>query len=318
MFKVIITDTLYNRIVAEEELKEEKARSYLYKLMERQPVEIISVEKTAQLRSHPKKLLDNPSSLYVLDIPILEANGMQKSYGVMCLSRDNLSISQLIDVNDIYTPEPNTKKDKGWDTVLDNVETLPSNALILTDRYLFATRGNDLGDGLANIKAILNEMLPRQFEGEAYHVAVIFCKDQKHESYKSLSTIAEKLEDIKRQMGRPYTITMELLGIAEGSDIYNDLHDRRIISNYCYVEATHKLAAYNKNNEGTVSQALIPMALFTIGSLNGNFASPLDSINQTLSAIRDFNKSVKDKTDLFYAVDGKNKKCKGITNRLVR
>lgn len=321
MFKVIITDTIYNQIVAAEEKKDKNARSYLYKLMQQQQTQKITEAEASHLKSHPEDVLKNPSSLYILDVARNEAAGIQKKYGVMCLSSDNLQISQLIDVNDIHIPEPKRKRGRGWDTVLDSVENLPSNALLISDRYLFSFRSNDAGDGLINVRSILNELLPHQFEGKDYHVTIIFDKDKIHDSY-SFEEIVFKLNNIKDQLGRTYPIMMEVLGITEDCDIYLNMHSRRIISNYYLVEASHKLAAFNKEDEGTVQQTLIPLALFTESSLNGFSASPLDSINQTLTTIRDFHKSLSSKKyhdDYVYAVNGKcMEKCMGIRSRLIK
>ncbi len=321
MFKVIISETIYNQIVSVEGKKEKKVRSYLYKLMHQQPIVKLSAAETDHLKSHPEEVLKNPSSLYVLDVTHSEALRIQNAYGVLCLSSDSLQISPLIDINDIHVPEPKKKKGRGWDSVLDSVENLPSNALLISDRYLFSFRSSDAGDGLINIRNILNELLPHQFEGNDYHVTVIFDKDKIHDSY-SFDEIVIKLYNITQQLGRTYPIMLEVLGITEECSIYLNLHSRRIISNYYFVEASHKLAAFNKENEGTVQQTLIPFALFTEGSLNGISASPLESINQTLTAIKEFHKTIssnKSHNDYVYAVNGKRmEKCMGIRNRLIK
>ena len=67
--------------------------------------------------------------------------------------------------------------------------------------------------------------------------------------------IASQLEIVKQQLKRDYPITMEVLGITSDCPIYNKLHNRMIISNYYMVEASHKLAAFNKEI-GTARQLL--------------------------------------------------------------
>ena len=96
-----------------------------------------------------------------------------------------------------------------------------------------------------------------------------------------------------------------------------------IISNYYLVEASHKLAAFNKD-KGTARQMLIPMALFTESSLNGNSTPPLDAIEHTLSTLRKFSKSLSYLSEsahsiYLYAVNGKRMdKCFSIRNRLIK
>ena len=320
MFKICISDTLYQRIIGTEEQKAPAARSNLYKLLKQQPVQILTASENEEFKAHPQNVLKNPSALYILNITAAEALGIQKSYGVMCMSGDAINISPLIDVNDIHVSNEGEKLGRGWDSVLDSVEKLPSNALLLTDRYLFAFRSPNAGDGLANIKDILIQLLPQQFMGGDYHITVVFDNINKHESY-SFGEIATKLNKIKTQLGRDYPIMMEVLGITPDCPIYNKLHNRMILSNYYMVEASHKLAAFNKDM-GTARQMLIPLTLFTESSLSGTSTPPLDAMNQTVLTLRDFSKSLpklSDHTTYSYAVNGKvMEKCLGMRNRMIK
>lgn len=314
MFNIVISDTIYNRIIASNE------GSPLHRLLKQQPSRLLSSADTDYLKQHPEEVLRSPSSLYILDVQPAEALSIRRSFGVMCLSGDNPDITPLIDVNDIHISNEHEKLGRGWDSVLDSVEKLPSNALLLTDRYLFAFRHPNAGDGLANIHDILNELLPQQFEGGDYHVTIVFDDRSKHSSY-TFDEIATKLNRIKTQLGRNYPIMMEVLGITPDCSIYNKLHNRLIVSNYYLVEAGHKLAAFNKD-QGTARQMLIPMTLFTEASLNGTSTPPLKAIEQTVSTLREFSKSLSQLSDhsvYLYAVNGKRmEKCMGIRNRLIK
>ena len=322
MFKVYISDSVYDRIVSTEEKRSTAGRSNLYKLLKQQPVQILTAKDTDRFKLHPENVQKNPSSLYILDITSAEALAIQRTYGVMCVSGDSPNISPLIDVNDIHIAKEQEKLGRGWDTVLDSVEQLPSNALLLTDRYLFAFRRPNAGDGIANIKDILTQLLPIQFTGGNYHVTIVFDNMAKDDNY-SFAEIAKLLEDVKQQISRDYPITMEVLGITHDCPIYKKLHNRMIISNYYIVEASHKLAAFNKDM-GTARQMLIPMALFTESSLNGNSTPPLDAINYTLATLRKFSKSLtylpeSTHNTYLYAVNGKvMEKCLSIRNRLIK
>ena len=314
MFNIVISDTIYNRIIASNE------GSPLHRLLKQQPSRLLSSADTDYLKQHPEEVLKSPSSLYILDVQPAEALSIRRSFGVMCLSGDNPDVTPLIDVNDIHISNEHEKLGRGWDSVLDSVEKLPSNALLLTDRYLFAFRHPNAGDGLANIHDILNELLPQQFEGGDYHVTIVFDDRSKHSSY-TFDEIATKLNRIKTQLGRNYPIMMEVLGITPDCSIYNKLHNRLIVSNYYLVEAGHKLAAFNKD-QGTARQMLIPMTLFTEASLNGTSTPPLKAIEQTVSTLREFSKSLSQLSDhsvYLYAVNGKRmEKCMGIRNRLIK
>ena len=320
MFKIYISDTIFQGIISTEEQKAMSFRSYLYKLLKQQPVQILTASESEEFKAHPENVLRSPSAIYILDITGAEALSIQRTYGVMCLSGEAIDISPLIDVNDIHISNEREKLGRGWDSVLDSVEKLPSNALLLTDRYLFASRHPNAGDGIANIRDILNELLPQQFFGGDYHITVVFDNMAKHTTY-TFNDIATQLNKLKQQLGRNYPIMMEVLGITPDSAIYNKLHSRLIISNYYMVEAAHKLAAFNKE-VGTARQTLIPLALFTESSLNGTSTPPLKAIGQTLTTLRDFSKSLQklpDHSTNLYAVNGQRMdKCLSIRNRLLK
>ena len=320
MFKVYISESIYKDVINAEEQKQASARSQLYKLLKQQQVEMLDSAETEQLRAHSEEVQKHPSSLYILNIPIADTMRIQVSYGVMCLSAEALNISPLIDVNDIHISNEREKLGRGWDSVLDSVETLPSNALLLTDRYLFAFRNPDAGDGLANIHDILDQLLPQRFLGGDYHVTIVFDDINKHKSY-TFDEIATKLNRIKTQLGRDYPIMMEVLGITPDCFIYNKLHNRLIVSNYYLVEAAHKLAAFN-HDKGTARQTLLPLALFTESSLHGTSTPPLRVIEQTASTLREFSQSLSKLTDhstYQYAVNGQRmERCISIRNRLVK
>ncbi len=343
MFKVFIAEKILREIIQAESRRPVNARSNLFKVLKSAmnlyvAMDTPDIEWIKQLKkeyglvadttrtdyikkipANPESVLKNPSSLFLLDIPFAEAKKIQKEYGVMCLSADNPDISPLIDVNDIHISNEREKLGKGWDTVLNSVEKLPSNALLLTDRYMFAFRKPHAGDGIANIHEILGQLLPQEFNGGEYHVTIIFDNINKDTSY-TFNDIATQLNRIKQQLGRPYSIMMEVLGITPDCSIYSKLHNRLIISNYYLVEASHKLAAFNKDR-GTARQLLLPMALFTESSLNGNSTPPLKAIDLTIATLGEFSKFLSrlhDHKVYYYAVNGKRmEKCIALRNRLI-
>ena len=318
MFSIYISSSIYQTIISAEEHADDSSRSSLCSLLKQQQVLLLSAEATNQLKEKPENVLKSPSSLFILDITPAEASYIQGAYGVMCLSGENPDVSALIDVNDVHISNEHEKLGRGWDSVLDSVEKLPSNALLLTDRYLFTSRHPNAGDGIENIHDILDELLPLHFFGDEYHVTVIFDKQSKHSSY-TFNEIATRLNRLKLQLNRDYPIMMEVLGISPDCSLYKKLHNRLIVSNYYLVEAGHKLAAFNKNM-ATARQTLLPMALFTEGSLRGTSTPPMKAIEQTVAAVREFSESLSKLVDhkvYSYAVNGRcMEPCLGIRNRL--
>ena len=319
MFNIFITESLHNSITEAEGRKPTQQRSNLYKILSKYKKEIhtLSSDETLKLKNSPEKFLNNPSSLYILDITKDEAAAIQEQYGVMCLSGDNPDVSALIDVNDAFVSNKFHQLEKGWDSVLDSVESLPSNALILADRYLFKNIEAKDGDGFDNIEVILDQLLPQQFAGGDYHVCILFNKEK---SAFNFSDIANGLEIVRQGIDRPYQIKMEVIGFDTHTSIHDKLHNRVIISNYYMVEAGHKLAAFNRYY-GTARQTIYPLALFTESSLMGASSAPLRAIKQNLAAIKDFSELVT-KVETFdkylYALNGERKDCNGIQNRLLK
>lgn len=320
MFKIIISEQFYGKIKQEEEGRAPQEQSYLFKLLQQQPVQLLKEDDTKRYIAHPENVLKNPSALYILDIPAADALAIQRMYGVMCLSSSAPDITSLIDVNDEHTTGKKEPLDKGWDSVLDSVEYLPSNALILIDRYLFKNIEAYNGNGFDNVSSILKELLPQEL-GTTYHITIVFERKEIDPLY-SFDTIAKRLYENVEEMGHSYPITMEVLGVVEPLRLYYSTHNRRIVSNYFVVKMDHKLAAFNKNI-GTTDQTIIPQVLFTEDSINHHSSPPLKSMQQITTALRDFSQSLMKpsmKHELYsYAVNGRSlDRCIAIRNRLIK
>jgi hypothetical protein len=316
MFKVYISESAYKGIIS----SSTTGQAYLGKLLKQQPLQVLTPSDTEAYRAHPENMLKNPTALYILDIPAADALAIQRMYGVMCLSSSAPDITPLIDVNDEHTTEKRVPTGRGWDSVLDSVEHLPSNALILNDRYLFKTTNAVYGNGFDNIRSILTELLPRELNTK-YHIAVIFDRNVTDPLY-NFDSIAKRIYDIAQEFKKPYEIVTEVLGLSEGKDIYYKFHNRRIVSNYYVVKMDYSLAAFNKT-EGTSEQTIIPQVLFTEESLNKRSSAPLQSMQQITKALQSFSESLKspsmDHNSYSYAINGQQKnQCLTITNRLIK
>ncbi|MBR1682015.1 MAG: hypothetical protein IJ767_05705 [Bacteroidaceae bacterium] len=314
--KIFIADKTLLRIDAEEKQKPKDKRSFLYKLVCAYPNDLV-VLKGNQVQPE-EQLLQHPSSLYVLDVPILEAERLQKSYGVCCVGGEHPSIATLIDTNDEHTTNDGEPLGQGWATALQSLRGVPSNALLLSDRYLFTNVSAGKGNGIANVHAILDVLLPQRFLGE-YHVTIVFDVEKIHTTY-TFNDIVARLERVKQSLHRDYPIMMEVLGISEDCPVYTKLHNRRIVSNYYIVKAEHRLAAFN-GNIATSQQTITPQVLFTVDSLNGHSTPPLKSIEQMTAALRSFShwtRNLMDHSAYCYAVNGERmERCRGVRNRMV-
>ena len=344
MFKVFIAEKILRNIIQAESQRPNNSLSILFKVLKSAKNLYVAMDapdsawikqlkdnydlvadttKTEYIKmipANPESVLKNPSSLFILDIPYTEAKKIQVEYGVLCRSSEDTNVSTLIDINDEHTTDKYQRLGGGWDTVLDSVEFLPSNALILTDRYLFKTNYAKYGNGFDNVRSILTELLPPELI-TTYHITVVFDKYSIDPSY-DFETIAKRLNYIKEEFNRPYMIMMEVLGMTEYNNLYYHLHNRRIVSNYFVVKMDYSLAAFNKTI-GTADQTITPQVLFTEDSLSRKSTPPLKSMIQIVSALRGFSKSLQfsstNHNNYNYAVDGKcMEKCMAIRNRLIK
>ena len=152
MFKVFIAEKILRNIIQAESQRPNNTRSNLFKILKSAKKLYVAMdapdeawikqlkdnyglvadttrtEYIKKIPTKPESVLKNPSSLFILDIPPAEAKKIQVEYGVICRSGVDLNISTLIDINDEHTTDKNEPLGKGWDTVLDSVEFLPSNA----------------------------------------------------------------------------------------------------------------------------------------------------------------------------------------------
>ena len=342
MLKIFAPETALKRFIAAEEQRAETAHTYLYRIMRRLKTVCLAAAapdrewadrmrrqhaisadygQTAfvnALAVHPERVLEHPSALYILDVTATEAERIQKSFGVVCMSADSPGAALLIDTNDEHTTGDREPLSGGWGTVLRSLRGVPSNALLLTDRYLFSAVAPRAGNGIDNVRSILDALLPQRFLGE-YQVTVVFDDDSRHPSY-TFADIAKRLADLRADLRRDYPIVVEALGITPDSAVYNKLHNRRIVSNYFVVKAEHKLAAFN-GDRGTSLQTITPQVLFTADSLTGRSTPPLKSIDHAIAALREFAQSLPRLCDhgvYRYALNGQcMSRCPGIRNRLL-
>ena len=70
MFKVFISDSIYRKIITSEEKKASSERSYLYKLLKKQPVQIVTPEEETNIKNNALGIVDQniiPLALFTQD-----------------------------------------------------------------------------------------------------------------------------------------------------------------------------------------------------------------------------------------------------------
>jgi len=246
------------------------------------------------------RVLENPNAIFLLDISVKEAEIIQNRYGVICQSIDAIDDEVLTKAYEYDLSEGQEGVD--WDIYFDkNNHTLPSNALIICDRYIFSadsksdakTTQDALDLGLSNIRGILNSVLPKRHNDE-YNILIVFDsstfnKDEEQEvkMFKSIIDNLKNYADGNKRV-RHYKIRFDLISIDHNCINYKKLHNRRIISNYFVVRADYKLQAF-KENISMATQTIFYDALFSkiVPMKPSGPDSPIKSQLQTVNSIRE-------------------------------
>ncbi len=267
------------------------------------------------IRLNPSKVLDNPFSVFFLDIPSDKAKTIQRTYGVIFKNEDDIDDTELSKWREINSVEHETNHN--WTEFLKGIKESPINSIIISDRYIF--KNDDKKDilgkrntsGMDNIINILDAILPNQFTKKyPFHVFVLFSwstgsneNDKCKIPFKDLSQ--ELNLRIIQEIDRPYTIKFELLSVIPDSFNYELTHNRRVITNYHVIRVEHKLSAF-KNNISDCTQTLNWDSLFSKG-INDNNDPPFTNLKVLLNGLKHINEyglSNKETCMYEYSCDG--------------
>lgn len=219
------------------------------------------------LKDKPETVLNEPQAAFLLDVNEDAAEMIQKEYGVICQSTDDLTICKLAAPDGKLTLFTGSIE-HSWKELFNDGTKMPSNALIIIDRYIFgyeskAKSGYD--DGIINIERILLNVLPPTLNCD-YHVLILFDEKQSSDRYFDLSKVDLTLERFKRDyLKRPYNIEIELFSVSSKAYNYECTHNREIISNYFISSADHLLKAFRKDGRAICNQDLRLEYLYSHG-----------------------------------------------------
>lgn len=197
--------------------------------------------------------LNEPQGAFLLDVDKETAESIQRQYGIICQSTSNLASCPL-DLEEEKIPLRKGKKSKSWQEIFANVKEVPSNALIIIDRYIFSNDGvTDIQDGINNIKNIIKGIIPDHLSCD-YHILILFDSFCSQEGY-NLENLAEALDAFKRiELNRDFNIIIELYSITNQCFNYDITHNRKIISNYYKVFADHLFKAFLPSGNASCTQ----------------------------------------------------------------
>lgn len=262
-------------------------------------------ELISEIKEDNSKVLELVNPAYILDFKEEEAKAIQEKYGVIFLPTLNtpkpIIAKRGWDIDTTDDSKPNT-----WDFFL-NKNKVPFNSLVIVDRYFFSCQtGESFEDSLFNLRAILNALLPSKAMHK-FTVSVIF--DESKSDYE-MQELATKVNKVKKSIIGKTPFVLELISIDSNCYMYEETHDRFIISNYFVINATHKIKAFNANKNSLCGQKLFFDYLYSKGIDEDDISStPEVSQDRILKAICDSVHT--SKSEIHYAVNGQTSK-KGV------
>lgn len=194
-------------------------------------------------------LVSTPRSIYFLDITKAEADQLQNSFGVIVQSCDHIDDNVLSSSFFRELAKDETIENGpllGWKYLL-NFDIPPSNALIISDSFLFSDTenvgGNPISVGKENIKWLLDKILPDSLN-VVYHVTLISEDYNRAEAWRA--QIAGSMNTEINNL-RPYDINVEV--VFMGSEHF---HKRRLIMNYINASCDKGFSVFRVRDGKTV------------------------------------------------------------------
>ena len=234
-------------------------------------------------KESPESLLTEPQGAFLLDIDKETAKTIQEKYGLICQSTEDLN-DCLLSSNECKFTLFKNMNNHSWKELFEKGSKVPSNALIIVDRYIFGWENklkSGCVDGVENIKQIMKAVLPTTLSCD-YHVLILFDSSSSSDRDFELKKVAQQLEKYKTQvLKRSYNIIIELFSVTYKCANYDDTHNRKIISNYFIGSAEHLLKAFKNNGDAICSQDIRIEFAYSHGLIDYS-DSAISSINHLL------------------------------------
>lgn len=233
---------------------------------------------------HPESVTRYWNGIFLLNISEDDAAAIQRDYGVICQSVDSMDASVLMDPDLRFSPKKG-EKDYSWDFMLQgiNAKHIPSNHLILIDRYLFADE-DEIEMSLSNIFNMMDAMLPRQSLKCPYLITLIIGQQESGDGV-GLSQVSHEVYDLVPRLKRPYPIHVEVIYLTYMSGLYTSTHNRCVLTNYTITQVEHQLKAFDDKGKSTCLQTIQPQGLFSNSGLNGYCDSPHKTHHDIMKAL---------------------------------
>lgn len=213
--------------------------------------EEIYSEINEDLSSYPStsdSIKSKPRAVLILDITQAKAQELQKKFGFAFISANELE-KGVFHSGWSRNFRRNEVVQNGWVGIYSKFTVSPSNAMVVTDPYLFSheTQDENLGEG--NIIRMIEQILPEQLDID-YHITII--TSRKMPSGKSIpepkfGTISKRLVNSISGL-RPYNILVEIISSET-------IHPRLIITNYAFSKCEKGFKIFNPSQYNMINDS---------------------------------------------------------------
>ena len=224
-----------------------------------------------------------PDGIFVLDVDEGTAEKIKNAYGVLCMSEDKIDFSILTRKHSEFCEREQKDNAVEYDLstkpshltisqLIPEEVILPCNCIVVIDKYLF----KDDKDGKCLVE-ILSRLLNRKLNKSFCHLLIIFdnsdvgpTEELRKEAFRNIVTglqpMIEKVNDLQ--------LKVEFLaGDFNPPKMFEDMHNRKIITNYSIISAEHGFGMYNKSNQMKWDQKFTVESLYSEG-INTSCGTP--------------------------------------------
>jgi hypothetical protein len=193
-------------------------------------------------------IAEKPRSVFFLNYTKNEADDIQASTGVLVHGMDYIEDCPLKGSFFKNLPKDAVfegQNKKGWQHLV-NFPLPPSNAMVITDEYLFSNEENGHNVGKVNVIQLVDAFLPEKLN-VPYHVTIIANDNIERKTAKSVAWCERMASELKQAIValRKYPIVFELV-------FTETIHRRKLIQNYINVTTDKGFAVFSPNDGKTV------------------------------------------------------------------
>lgn len=218
----------------------------------------------AKFLSDNNKLLDYSRSIFVLNISPEDAESLRNKFGLIILSKENLSddIFQFHIKDSVSKGELKDGYTDGWDYFfnLRRQNWLPSNVLIFSDEYLFKNEVHGVNLGVRNLKSIISHLLPQKLDTE-FQILIVSPIPKNNRT--KAQRISDEMIKFVHDLPLPYSCKITFV-------FTNAIHTRKALSNYYVMTCDKGFCVYLNSPKNQVHDT-------NIVDITSNFHSAADS-----------------------------------------